>query len=196
MLYLLKGFVIGIMVAVPIGPVGLLCIRRTIMHGRLSGQVSGFGAATAHSLYGLAAGLGLAAVSNLVIEKQALVGGIFLCFLGIKTFYTKTVHKVGAPQKQRRLQNYFSTLALAATNPLTILSFVGIFAGLNVQNGNYASLLLLVSGIFLGSISWWLTLTFTVSLFRHRVNPDSMRLLNRVSGVLIFLFGLQILVKI
>lgn len=199
MLYLFNGVVIGVIVAAPLGPVGLLCIRRALTHGRLAGQLSGFGAATAHSMYGLIVGLGLTGVSNLLLRGQfviGLIGGVFLCYLGVKTFYAKT-HTPGTASTihKSRLHNYLSTLALALTNPLTILSFLGIFAGFGVQSNSFIDPLLLIAGIFIGSASWWLFLTFFVSLFQHHINTKALFMINRASGVVIFLFGIRALLN-
>lgn len=197
--YALKGIIIGIIVAAPLGPVGLLCVRRTLAHGRLSGQLSGLGAATAHGLYGLIVGFGLTGISSFLLKSQVIIGiigGLFLCYLGVKTFYTKPAAHTATPHGSKRLQNYFSTLGLAITNPLTILTFIGIFAGFSVRSEHLIDPLLLVAGIFLGSALWWLCLTFLVGLFRHRMTPRLMLVMNRTSGIFIFCFGAAALTKI
>jgi threonine/homoserine/homoserine lactone efflux protein len=197
-LFLCKGLIIGILIAAPLGPVGLLCVRRTLTHGRLSGQLSGLGAATAHSFYGLLAGLGIAGVSSFLLKSQAvlgIVGGLFLCYLGIKTFRTRPADHSVSTHGVKRIQNYASTLALAVTNPLTIMSFVSIFVGFGVKAEHYFDPLLLMVGIFLGSMVWWLSLTFVVSLFRHRMNARSLLLINKASGLFIFAFGIASLMR-
>lgn len=196
--YSLKGIVIGLIVAAPLGPVGLLCVRRTLAHGRVSGQLSGLGAATAHGFYGLIVGFGLTSISSFLLKSQVIIGiigGLFLCYLGVKTFYARPASHTAIPHGSKRLQNYFSTLGLAITNPLTILTFIGIFAGFSVQSEHLIDPLLLVAGIFLGSALWWLCLTFLVGLFRHRMTPRSMLIMNRASGIFIFCFGVAALAR-
>ena len=197
---LIQGLIIGFSIAAPVGPIGVLCIRRTLTEGRLSGFVSGLGAATADAVYGCIAGFGLTFISTFLIEKSQwlrLVGGGFLLYLGIKTFLTQT-KSTADPDDSLVLGNsltgnYLSTFALTLTNPLTIISFAAIFAGLGIgstSSGNYLSAFILVIGVFLGSGSWWFLLSGVVGLFRQRFKPDSLIWVNRISGVIIFIFGI------
>ena len=191
---LLRGLLIGFSIAAPVGPIGVLCIRRTLADGRLSGLVSGLGAATADMLYGCVAGFGLTFISGFLVGQQLwlrLFGGLFLLYLGIKTLLSKPSEQAAKAEGSGLLGAYFSTFLLTATNPLTILSFVAIFAGLGLANtnGSYASALVLVLGVFLGSAAWWLLLTGGVGLFRAKFNTQGLLWVNRISGVIITVFG-------
>jgi len=196
--FLVKGFIIGFSIAAPVGPIGVLCIRRTLSDGRLIGLVSGLGAATADAFYGSVAGFGLTLVSAFLIGEQVwirLVGGAFLCYLGVKTFLSRPASQAAAVQGGGLLGAYISTLFLTLTNPLTILSFAAIFAGLGLAAGvgNYASAGALIAGVFLGSATWWLLLSGGVSLLRRQFDQRAMRWVNRFSGLIILGFGLAAL---
>ena len=194
----LRGLVIGFSIAAPVGPIGVLCIRRTLTDGRLSGLVSGLGAATADALYGCVAGFGLTFISSLLIGQQKwlrLFGGLFLCYLGIKTLLSKPAEQAAKAGGSGLLGAYASTFLLTVTNPLTILSFVAIFAGLGLTStantsGSYASAFVLVLGVFLGSALWWFLLVGGVGLFRTKFNTQGLLWVNRISGVIITVFGL------
>ncbi len=199
--FLLRGLIIGFSIAAPVGPIGVLCIRRTLADGWASGLVSGLGAASADAIYGSIAGFGLAFISNFLVSQQAwlrLVGGIFLCFLGVKTLLAKPAEQAAAGKSRGLLAAYASTFFLTLTNPMTIISFAAIFAGLGLAaaGGNYGSAGVLVLGVFTGSASWWLLLSSGVGLFRARFSPDLLIWVNRISGAIIVGFGLFALLSI
>ena len=191
----LEGIVIGFAIAAPVGPIGVLCIRRTLAEGRTSGLVSGLGAATADAAYGSVAALGLTFVTDLLVEEAAwlrLVGGAFLAFLGVRTFLASPAERAAPPARSGLAGAYASTLFLTLTNPTTILSFAAIFAGLGVAedaNGDALSALSLVLGVFLGSATWWFVLSGATSLLRTRLSPRGLRWVNRVSGTVLAVFG-------
>jgi len=173
----------------------VLCIRRTLTSGRLSGLASGLGAATADAVYGSIAGFGLTFVSSLLVRQRSwlqLIGGAFLCYLGIKAFLMRPAERPASAKGEGLISAYSSTLFLTLTNPMTILSFTAIFAGLGLlgATGNYASAGLLVLGVFIGSALWWLVLSWTVNLFQTRFSPSGLRWVNRASGLIIAVFGL------
>ena len=199
--FLLKGLVIGFSIAAPVGPIGVLCIKRTLADGRMSGLVSGLGAATADALYGAIAGFGLTLISAFLLDQQtwiSLVGGAFLCYLGLKTFISKPAEQDVRAHGGNLISAYLSTFVLTLTNPLTILSFAAIFAGLGLgaTDGDFASAGILVSGVFLGSAAWWLLLSGGVSLLRQRFDQQVMAWVNRASGVIILGFGVAALWKL
>ena len=189
-----RGLVIGFSIAAPVGPIGLLCIRRTLADGRLVGLVSGLGAATADAIYGFVAGFGLTAISGFLIGQGfwlRLVGGAFLCWLGARIFLSEPATKAATVDGRGLAGAYVSTLALTLTNPTTILSFVAIFAGLGVATaGDYASATVLVVGVFVGSALWWLLLSSGVGLVRGAITPARLRWVNRASGAVIAGLGL------
>jgi len=193
-----RGIAIGFAIAAPVGPIGLLCIQRTLQQGRRVGLVSGLGAATADAFYGLIAGFGLTFISTFLIKQQtwlSLAGGVFLLSLGVRTFL-KPPAEQGAGQSDVKARGglagaYLTTLLLTLTNPVTILSFVAVYAGLGLAaETNYGSASLLVAGVFSGSAAWWLMLSGGVSLLRDRITAGTMRWINRLAGLVIVVFGL------
>jgi threonine/homoserine/homoserine lactone efflux protein len=199
--FLLRGLVIGFSIAAPVGPIGVLCIRRTLADGWVSGLVSGLGAASADALYGSVAGFGLAFISNFLVNQQVwlrLIGGVFLCYLGLKTLLAKPAEHASVGKDGDLLAAYASTFFLTLTNPLTIISFAAIFAGLGLAaaRGNYGSAGILVLGVFTGSASWWLLLSGTVGIFRSRFKPALLKWVNRISGAIIIGFGIFALLSI
>jgi len=192
--YLAKGLLIGFSIAAPVGQIGILCIRRTLTDGRTAGFVSGLGAATADAFYGLIAAFGLTAVSAFLIGQQfwlRIFGGTFLCYLGIRIFFTLPRDIDDTPQPGTLTRAYSTTLFLTLTNPTTILSFLAIFAGAGLASatGDFAGGLAMVAGVFLGSAAWWLLLSGVVSLLRGKLNYRGLIWVNRGSGVLLFTFG-------
>jgi threonine/homoserine/homoserine lactone efflux protein len=192
-----RGLVIGFSVAAPLGPIGLLCIQRTLDSGRAAGFVSGLGAATADAIYGSIAAFGLTFISTTLLAHSDWIqvgGGLFLCYLGLR-YVTKA-----PPSKMKSVAprmagagRYVSTLLLTLANPVTIVFFAAIFAGIGAAapGSDYASSALLVAGVYLGSVAWWLVLSFSVHAFRERFTSSKMLWVNRVSGVVIMLFGLS-----
>ncbi len=195
---LLRGIVIGFSIAAPVGPIGVLCIRRALAEGRAAGLVSGLGAATADALYGCIAGFGLTFISSLLIGQQMwirLLGGLFLCYLGVKTLLAKPSEQPTSVESSGLAGAYSSTFFLTLTNPMTILSFTAVFAGLGVGNvsGGYGSAATLVMGVFIGSSLWWLFLSGMAGAFRARFNARALRWVNGISGIIITVFGLAAL---
>jgi len=151
-------------------------------------------------LLDLIAGFGLTFISGFLVAQQrwlSLFGGLFLCYLGIRTFLSTPSEDAAQAESAGLLRNYLSIFFLTLTNPITILSFAAIFAGLGLAEnpGNYTSAVLLVLGVFSGSALWWLLLSFGVSLFRSRLTPLWMGWINRASGVIVLLFGIVALVN-
>ncbi len=193
--FFVRGLIIGFSIAAPVGLIGVLCMRRTLAEGWTSGLVSGLGAATADAIYGCIAGFGLTFVSSFLISQQAwvrLAGGAFLCYLGLRTLLRRPAEQAASVAGRGLIGAYASTFLLTLTNPLTILSFAAIFAGLGVASseGNYVSAAILVLGVFTGSALWWLLLSGGVGLFRTRFTARSLLWVNRVSGAVIIGFGL------
>jgi threonine/homoserine/homoserine lactone efflux protein len=193
-LYLLQGIGLGVAIAAPVGPIGLLCIRRSLALGQWMGLATGLGAATADGVYGCIAGFGLTAIADsLVAHSQGLkiIGGLFLCYLGLKTVLSPPPSEAAHLTSRGMVGAYASTFVLTLTNPATILSFIAIFAGLGlVEAGRSWHLsLAIVSGVFLGSALWWFLLSWGVTWFRHRLNSERILWLNRLAGMVIVVFG-------
>lgn len=197
--FLTRGLIIGFAIAVPVGPIGILCIHRTLAKGKSHGLVSGLGAATADTLYGSIAALGLTIVSSFLIDHQLwlrLIGAIFLSCLGLKILLSKPAQDTENPNKINFAADYTSTFFLTLMNPMTILAFVAIYAGLGITCTNYASSALLIIGVFLGSCLWWFLLTSIASIFNKKFTDDKMIWLNRASGTIIILFGIILLLNL
>ncbi|MCB8985696.1 MAG: LysE family transporter [Ardenticatenaceae bacterium] len=199
-----QGLVFGLAIAAPVGPIGVLTIRRTLVGGLLAGLLSGLGAATADAFYGSVAALGLTVVSGFLVQQQlwlCLIGGLFLVYLGVKAIREKptAVSQAALPvETTDHLRAYTSTLFLTLSNPVTILSFTAVFAGFGIgsQTGESRTGLQLVLGVFLGSALWWLTLCAVVTAVRTRLSPAILRLINLASGLILAGFGLALLASL
>jgi threonine/homoserine/homoserine lactone efflux protein len=190
-----RGLIIGFSIAAPVGPIGILCIRRTLSEGRASGFLSGLGAATADALYGCVAGFGLTVISSFLVDQRfwiQLVGGLFLLALGIRTLRSAPAERPASASGTGLAGSYLSTLFLTLTNPMTIISFAGIFAALGVAKtgAELAAAVWLVLGVFIGSAAWWLVLSGGVGLMRERLSTRILRWTNRLSGGVLVIFGL------
>ena len=190
----LEGLVIGFSIAAPVGPIGLLCIQRTLNYGRRAGLVSGLGAATADATYASIAGFGVTFVSSFLVNEQLwirLLGGAFLILLGLRTFLSVPRDSTVSEGRKRLANDYASTFALTLSNPLTIVSFVAVFTGLGIlgQARDYWAATELVTGVFAGSTLWWIVLSTGVGSLKGKVSPGRMRWVNRLSGAVIAGFG-------
>lgn len=196
--YLFKGIVLGLSVAAPVGPIGVLCIKRSLTEGRKSGLVTGMGATVADTLYGAIAAFGLTFVTDFLIEQEFYVrifGGLFLILMGIRLFTTKPPTDVEM-EKGNMWHHFMTTILLTASNPATILFFIAAFAGLGLETGSHNMVLSgsLVMGVLLGSALWWLSLSYFVSIFRHKIKLQKLSALNKISGTFIMVCGLYALV--
>ncbi len=208
--FFFRSMLIGLSIAATIGPMSILCIQRTLQKGYLYGLVSGMGIATADGTYGSIAAFGLTIISTFVINQQTwirLIGGVFLIYLGIRTLLSSPPERAADDRATRAgtktragtlLGAYTSTFLLTLTNPLTILSFAAIFAGLGVAGTgrSYLTATLVVAGVFCGSALWWCILTGSISLLRTKFSPSWMSWLNRVSGCIIAVFGIVALASL
>lgn len=195
----IKGALIGFSIAAPVGPIGILCIRRTIQYGRLSGLFTGIGAAAADAFYGAVAAFGLTVLSNAIVKGEfwfRFIGGFFLLYLGGRTFLAPSGQEKEKVSHKTLLSDFFSTFFLTLTNPMTIFSFLAIFAALGFTSieGNYILGGWLVFGVFVGSIFWWLILSEGIAFFRKHVSNHTMCWINRIAGSIIILFGFAALV--
>jgi threonine/homoserine/homoserine lactone efflux protein len=198
---LLSGLAIGFSIAAPVGPIGVLCIRRTLAEGRTAGLLTGMGAATADGLFGSVAAFGLSVISNFLIGQQfwfRLLGGAFLCYLGVRTFLSTPATQAALAGGRGLLSAYISTLFLTLTNPVTILFFAAVFVTVAASGAtlNAGTAILLVVGVFMGSAAWWLFLSVTVSVARSWFTPRLMRWVNRLSGLVIVGFGIVALLSL
>jgi threonine/homoserine/homoserine lactone efflux protein len=191
--FLARGFAIGFTVAAAVGPISLLAIRRTLAHGRVYGLASGLGVALADASYGGIAAFGLTAVTAVLVGARttlALIGGAFLVWLAVRTILAPPPDHVASLQERPGLGGAFlSIYGLTMTNPMTILSFAGIFAAVGLAGRNGAEAALLTLGVFLGSAAWWVALTAIVARLRSRLTPAVLVWVNRISGAVLLAFG-------
>lgn len=197
--FLLKGVAVGIVIAVPVGPVGVLCIRRTIFHGRLAGFLSGLGAATADAMFGIIAGFGLTVVSDLLLGYQdwlRLGGAGFLLYIGVAALRADPRDEDDeSPDAESLFKDYASTFLLTITNPITILAFLAIFASIGFA-GKAATLgtaAILVLGVLLGSLLWWAGLALGAGMLRQSFKRKHLVWINRGSGGILVASGVALL---
>lgn len=193
----LQSLIIGLAIAAPVGPIGIICIRTTISHGTLPGLAVGLGAAVADSMYAIAAGLGLAAITKFLLNISTLLkfgGGIFLLYLGISYFFKHTHYtKVKDAYKKNIFKTFATTFFLTLTNPITMLSFIGIMSALGVKTTNKTELTTLILGVLIGSTLWWLFLVTVVSFTAKRLSEKVLNYINKISGIIIIVFAIYIL---
>lgn len=200
-LFFVQGLVIGFSIAAPVGPIGLLCIVRTLSAGRMAGLVSGLGAATADGIYGFIGGFGVTVLAQILMDHHVwfrVLGGIFLVCLGLKYLLSKPSRRQEEADSRSLLADFGSTFVLTLTNPMTIISFAAVFASLGVGTtiNTYRAAITLLIGIFCGSALWWVTLSFGVSLFRHRIDANQLVWINRAAGTIIAGFGIAALASL
>ena len=195
-----KGVLIGLSIAAPVGPIGVLCIQRSLADGPAAGLAAGLGAASGDAVYGFIAGFGLTLITGFLLGQQIwirLVGGLFLCCLGLKTLLTPVAERSAAVRRGGLTGAYFSTFGLTLSNPMTILAFVAVFAGLGAAadtQRDYLSASTLVLGVFSGSALWWLALSQGAGRLRTQFTPAGLRWVNRISGLCITGLGIAALV--
>ena len=192
----LRGLVVGFAIAAAIGPIGLLCIRRTIVEGTAVGLVSGLGAATVDGLYASVAAFGLTAAADLLVSARrplGILGGSFLIALAIRSLLARRESAIDRAPRTL-LSAYATTAALTIVNPATILSFAAAFVGLGLAGHDAIATAALVLGVFLGSATWWVALTLVVSAFRARLGLAAQQRLAAGSSVFIGLLGLAAVV--
>jgi threonine/homoserine/homoserine lactone efflux protein len=199
-IFFLKGLIIGFAMAVPIGPAGVLCIRKTLTDGHSRGLIIGLGAATADSLYGSIAAFGLTFVSDAIASQQfwvRLIGGGLLLFLGIRTYGAKRKAPIIPFDNRGFWGSYVSAFLLALTNPVTFFAFVAVFAAFGLGHKlDIVSACILVLGVFAGSFIWFLTLGFVATSFRKKLDRGGFRWVNRIAGILIILSGVAAFVSL
>jgi threonine/homoserine/homoserine lactone efflux protein len=200
-LLLFEGILIGLVVAVPVGPLGLLCVNRALALGALCGLASGLGVATADALAAGIAALGITLVSGFLYDHQIalrFIGGVFLCYLGYKIYRTNPRCEQPPSNVSGLFSAYATTFALTFSNPVTILSFVAIYAGWGVESlrGYYLGAAILSLGVFVGSALWWMLMFVGLTVFRDRFSTRVMGLVHKVSGAIIAGFGVVLLLSL
>jgi threonine/homoserine/homoserine lactone efflux protein len=204
---IVTGLVIGFIVAAPIGPVNLICIRRTLAFGSLNGFLSGLGGAVGDGVYAAIVGFGLTAISQWIegySQALQLAGGALLLGFGVHTYLADPLRgkEIGypadhAPRNSSLLRAFASTFAISITNPATLFAFAALFTGFGgIVAGARASLAqagFVVSGVLCGSALWWLTLTTVVGFLHARIDARVMRIITHVTGIIVIVFGVGML---
>lgn len=189
-----KGLAIGFLIAAPVGPINVLCVRRTLVHGQLAGIVSGLGAAAADTIFGAVAAFGVIFITDFLFAHHlalSLIGGAFLLVLGIRTLLKPPPDLTGDRDPTGLVADFTSTFLLTLTNPITIFSFLGVYVAFGIHADSRVDIgdWLLLSGVFLGSTSWWLLITAAASFFRARFSTVGLVWANRVAGIVILCFA-------
>lgn len=201
LLFLIKGIVVGMVIAVPVGPVGVLCVRRTFFEGAFFGILSGLGAAVADVIFGIIAGLGLTVVRDWLLgyqEPLGALGGLYLLFIGGRALLKRGRDEPQPITGEKLAAAFASTFALTITNPITILAFAAIFAkvGFEREGVSLIEVWVMVGGVFVGSLLWWLGLSFGIAGLRRFAHMTHIAWVNRVSGTVLVLSGAGLLVSV
>jgi threonine/homoserine/homoserine lactone efflux protein len=196
---IIKGMAAGFTISMPVGPVAVLCITRTLHKGRFSGFITGAGGTTADTFYALAAGFGLSIVINFIEDNRTflhILASVFVLFFGVLIFTKNPVKDYRNRGKDQSgwIADYFSTLPLAFTNPVSLFVYLGVFSGISLAyaESSISAPLLLVPGVFAGSLMWWFTLSSIIYLFRNRIKLRTLLRINQIAGLLIIFFGLAL----
>lgn len=197
-----KGIIIGLITGMPLGPIGAVCLRSTLANGTSYGLISGLGSAVADSLYACIAAVGMSIVARFIFHNQIylhFVGGLILMAFGIHMYKTKQ-KSLGAKEhidNGSLFKSFISTFLLALANPATIFSFVVVFTSSNLSHLDkkpFAKLLLII-GVFIGSMIWWFILVFGASRLEKKFNVKNINTLNKILGSMIVLSGFIMLLS-
>jgi threonine/homoserine/homoserine lactone efflux protein len=202
--YLWQGIIVGLSASIPLGPIGVLCIQRTLNKGKISGFVSGLGAAAADGFYAIVAGFSITIIIDSLTEYQTylrIIGGIVLLFMGYRLIVANPGIQLRKQLKKKGkglFGDFISIFALTVSNPITVFVFAAVFAGFGIveKESQFTSVLSLIFGVLLGSILWWFTLSSVVSIFRSKFKLRRMLWINRIAGVLVIIFGLFVIASI
>ncbi len=199
LVYLLKGFLIGFCLPIPIGPVGILCIRRTLTYGMLYGFLTGLSAAVSDMMYSIVAAYGITLVSDFIAKYQneiRVVGGVVLLVLGYRTFRPHPVKVATAKPATAPALAFFSTFLVTFTNPMALFAFVAVFALVGIQDlvHNQTAAALFVAGIFIGSLGWFVLLTFLCHIFKEKITTRGLTIVNKGTSAGLIVFGVVALV--
>ena len=202
LLIYLKGMVIGLFIAAPVGPIAMLCISRALTEGTLAGLATGLGAATADATYGIVAGFGITAIYSVMVEHEVwmkVVGGLLLCMMGLKVALFPPALKTPDASRLGKLHgglvvDFWTTFFLTLANPVTLIAFAAAFAGMG-QGGilTFTDAGVMVAGVFCGSGIWWLALSFSAGWIRGWLKPRVLQIAHRTVGVALAVFGIVVL---
>ena len=197
--YITKGVIFGLIVTAPLGPLGILCIQRTINRGWISGLITGVAAAFADIMYAIIAGFGVSVIANFLDENQLtirIVGGIIVAILGVRIYMSNPAKQFRRQKTQKRtyISDFVSGFLITITNPIVIVFFGAAFASLGLDEAESGkSVILTILGVFMGAVGWWIGLTVLVNIFRDKINLRKLWWINKITGVFVAIFGLVII---
>lgn len=200
---LLKGIILGLTVSMPLGPIGIILINRTIKRGMLSGFFSGLGMATADTLLAFLAGIGFTVIVSFINKERyiiSVIAGLIILGVGLKVYLSNPVRDIRNREKSEKSlwRDYYSVFVLSISNPYTIFIFVAFFSGVHI-NGNVRPELVpffLIPGVLVGTISWWFFLSYFVSRFKKNIRLRLIVRINKVAGIVIMVIGVIVLLSV
>ncbi len=194
---LLKGFIVGLGASIPLGPLGVLCVQKTLGNGRNSGFITGLGASVSDTFYAAISLMGLAFIQNLIDENMdwvMFIGGLIIMYIGVKIYLTNPIKQIKQKNKNKKhVEDFFEALFMTITNPGAIFLILGLFAAVGINVGESVSKSTLIAtlwGVFAGSAAWWFALSTTINVFRKRFRIKQLMMINKISGIVIFVLGL------
>jgi len=194
---LLKGFIVGLGASIPLGPLGVLCVQKTLSKGRNSGLFTGLGASVSDTFYAGLSLIGLSFVENLINENRAivmLVGGVIIALIGLKVYTTNPIKQIRQKSSNKRhLEDFVEALVMTITNPGAIFLILGLFAAVGINSSDNAgniSIITTLWGVFLGTATWWFILTTTINVFRKKFRLKQLMMINRIAGIIIAVLGI------
>ncbi len=197
-----KGILVGLSVSVPLGPIGVLCIQRTLNKGYISGIISGTGASFADIIYAVIAGFGITFISDFLIAQQSIiriVGGLFLIFVGIKIYLSNPIKQIREQRTKgkRYLTDFITSFLVTISNPITILAFGVIFSSFSMidKSTEPVEISMILASVFAGALLWWMTLISIVSLFKKKIRLRNLFWINKITGVLIVIFAIIVVIS-
>jgi threonine/homoserine/homoserine lactone efflux protein len=200
--YILKGILIGLSVSIPLGPIGILVIQKTLSSGKVRGFITGMGAAFADIVYAIIASLGISIVIDIITKHHIyfqIIGGLFLIYLSAKVFFSNPIKQLRATKGSSNLMgDFLSTFALTISNPMAFFLFLGVFAGIGFLNNDFKpwQSIYIIFGVLIGTSLWWYALSLFISLFRSKIRIRRLNWINKISGIVILAFGIAALVSI
>jgi threonine/homoserine/homoserine lactone efflux protein len=200
---LLKGIILGLTVSMPLGPIGIIMINRTIKRGMLSGFFSGLGMASADTLLAFLAGIGFTVIVSFINKELfiiSIIAGLIIIGVGLKVFLSNPVKDMRNREMANKSlwRDFYSVFVLSISNPYTIFIFVAFFSGVHI-NGNVKPELVpffLIPGVFVGAISWWFFLSYFVSRFKKKIRLRLIVRINKVAGIVVIVIGVIVLLSV
>ncbi len=195
---LIKGVLVGVGASVPLGPIAILCVQKTLSKGRNAGFITGLGAATSDTLYAAISLLGLAFMQNLITENKTwvmIVGGVIILCIGIKVFLSNPIKQIQQKEESNRhFADFFESFFMTISNPGAIFLILGLLTAVGIDTTGHSAKDIAVPtilwSIFMGAATWWFILTGTINKFRRKFRIKQLITFNRVSGVIIGVLGL------